>query len=342
MHQFETNNNHHIYKIKNFFSFYYKNLTSKHPLLLTHTLVLLFLYIPIFLLTFQNCSFDDTLSKSSLTKNSESSKTNTNDTNEGQDGSSKSDYSYGYIIPLDLVNGDIIDGQIPINQKINLKFEKAHPKSDNYKWSIQRGFDFLKTNDVTKTNIYQYTFSEAGAYDVFSDSYEQESHKTKASRRLIVGEDCSLNDVVEIEVLPGYLTGNEPFTQFRLRDSENFSTINWKFTLPTSKEVKEETGTDISLDLSSESGTLDIEVVTSHKQRSQCLIYRKANVPLHSIYFNPPIITDGTNPVPWTLEWLLDDKYIYKYQYLTQPILKIDVNIKSIEDLEKKLSAMVD
>ena len=294
----------------------FKTLSTPLSNFLIRIVILFFFCAPVFLLSFQNCGIDNELESTSNSSTSEKS----DDSDDSDDS-----YEYGYIVPLDSVSKDIIKDQIPLNKKISLKFEKAHPKSDNYKWSIQRGFELLETDEATETNIYQYTFSEAGAYDVFADSYEQETHKTKASKRLIVGDDCSLNDVLEIEVLPGSLTGDESSTQFRLRDDETFSSVNWKFTLPTSKDVIEKIGKTVLLDLSSESGVLIIEVITSHSERSHCLIHRKAEVPLNSIHFNPPLLTNGTNRIPWTLEWVLADNYIYKYQESTQHILQIDV-----------------
>ena len=136
----------------------------------------------------------------------------------------------------------------------------------------------------------------------------------------MVGESCSLTDILEIELLPetsaSFKVGESGYSTFGLRDSSNFSSINWKATLPSGQVVENEEGVDtLEVDLSSESnGLLVIEVsaTSSDASKSECLTYRRKEVIVTSNvrpYFNPINFTDGRDSISAILE-----NDIYKYE----------------------------
>ena len=256
-----------------------------------------FLYIfvfcvPVFLLTFQNCYIDE-IDEISLPE------------------AISGDYKIGVIAQVNS-EGDLIEDQtLSVNSDIKLKFINADPDSDNYKWTIKRGFESLKAEESTSTNTYLTKFSKSGAYDVSANSYDElGAHKTSANKRFIVG-DCALDDILEIELSSGSLKVGESAT-FGVRDSDNFSSFNWKITLG-SREVTS-TESTISVDISSiDVGSSLIEVSAVSAENSQCLTYRKVQVAVGSTldpYFNPIVLTDGTNELPLMLE----SNDIYKYE----------------------------
>ena len=258
-----------------------------------------FLYIfvfcvPVFLLTFQNCYIDE-IDEISLPE------------------AISGDYKIGVIAQINS-EGDLIEDQtLSVNSDITLKFINADPDSDSYKWTIKRGFESLKAEESTSTNTYLTKFSKSGAYDVSANSYDEfGAHKTSANKRFIVG-DCALDDILEIELSSGSLKVGESAT-FGVRDSDSFSSFNWKITLP-SREVTS-TANTISVELSSTdvgSSLIEVSAVSSDPLKSQCLTYRKAQVAVGSTlapYFNPVVLTDGTNELPLMLE----SNDIYKYE----------------------------
>ena len=163
-------------------------------------------------------------------------------------------------------------------------------------------------------------FSELGSYNIFANSYEATESKTRASKRFVVGESCSLTDILEIELLPetsaSFKVGESGYSTFGLKDSSNFSSINWKATLPSGQVIENEDGVDtLEVDLSSESnGLLVIEVsaISSDVSKSGCLAYRRKEVIVTSNirpYFNPINFTDGRDSIPVVLE---NDIYMYE------------------------------
>ena len=222
------------------------------------------------------------------------------------------DYKIGAIVQVSSDDDIIIEDQaLSVNSDITLKFINVDSSSDSYKWTIQRGFQLKKTNEATSTNTYQTKFLESGAYDVSANSYDEFSaHKTSASKRFIVG-DCTLDDILEIELSSGSLKVEESAT-FGVKDSDSFSSLNWKITLG-SREVAS-TGSTISVDFSStDVGAASIEVSAASAEDSECLTYRKAQFGVSSIsvpYFNPIVLTDGTNE----LSLMLENNDIYKYE----------------------------
>ena len=258
--------------------------------------------IPIFLITFQNCQ-----------------NSNVNRPLEGSTSTGNITYKIGSIVQIDPTSGDFIeDSLLPINSDITFQFVNADPASDNYKWTIRRGFDSVVTDTRTDVDTYQTQLSNLGAHDVLANSYESENLKTTASKRFVAGAACSPYDILEIELLPesasSFKIGGSP--AFGLKDSANFSSIKWKATLPSGQSTTNQTGvTTLSVDLSSESmGSLVLEVsaMSSDPAKIGCLTYRRKNVSVSSNirpYLNPMSFTDGINNLPVVLE----NNDIYKY-----------------------------
>ena len=171
----------------------------------------------------------------------------------------------------------------------------------------------------TSTNTYQTNFSESGAHDVFANSYKSTELKTRASKRFIIGTSCLASDILEIELssetAASFKIGESGSATFVLKDSDSFSSIQWKATLPSGQVVTNDDGADtLTVDLSSEttSGSLVIEVSAENTERSGCLTYRKKEITVTSNtrpYFNPLSFTDGSNNVLVTLE----NNDIYKF-----------------------------
>ncbi len=231
-------------------------------------------------------------------------------------------YERGFIVQINPESGDFIENQLlPIDSDITFKLLNVDPKSDNYKWTIKRGFESIVTDASTQTGTYSAKFSELGSYDVFANSYEATEPKTRASKKFVVGESCSLTDILEIELLPetsaSFKVGESGYSIFGLKDSSDFSSINWKATLPSGQVIENEDGVDtLEVDLSSESnGLLVIEVsaTSSDASKSECLIYRRKEVIVTSNvrpYFNPINFTDGRDSILAILEE--NDIYIYE------------------------------
>ena len=265
---------------------------------------LLILFIPIFLLSFQNCRTTDI------------------DTSLGGSRLAEVTYERGQIIEIDTTDGAVKEDRLlPSNSDIKFQLIGADPVSDNYKWSIQRGFESIVTNSPTTVDTYQTKFSQLGTHDVSANAYQSSAFKTRASKRLVVGESCSLNDILEIELssdsAASLKTGASDAITFALKDSASFSSIQWKATLPSGETTTNETDVDtLEVDLSSENpGTLLIEVsaTSSDSAKAGCLTYRKKEVTVTSNvtpYFNPLDFTDGTNNIPVILE----NNHIYKYE----------------------------
>ena len=272
----------------------------------TNFLYILAVFIPVFLLTFQNCQMNDITDKPF----------------EGSKSADEINYNIGQIVEIDPTDESFMaDRLLSANTDITFKMLNADPVSNNYKWTIKRGFDSIVTDASTTTDKYQTKFSELGAHDVFTTSYQSTEAKTKASKRFVVGESCSLNDILEIELLSesaaSFKVGDSGSATFVLKDSANFSSIKWKTTLPSGQVITNEEDTDtLEVDLSSESaGTLVIEVsaISSDESKSECLTYRKKELVVTSNvrpYFNPPSFTDGVNNIPLTLE----NNDVYRYE----------------------------
>ena len=262
--------------------------------------------IPIFLFSFQNCKTN-----------------NVNSPLKGPTATDNINYKIGDILQVDITSEEPIENQfLPINSDIKFKFSGADPDSDSYKWTIQRGFDSIKTDDPTTVDTYQTKFSKLGTYDISANAYHSTNLKTRASKRFVVGESCSPGDILEIELLSEnaatFKIGASGYAVFALRDGANFTSIKWKVTLPSGQVIENEEDTDtLEVDLSSEgnNGALVVEVsaTSTDTSKTECLTYRKKEVIVTSNtrpYFNPLSFTDGRSNIPVTLE----NNDVYKYE----------------------------
>ena len=266
-------------------------------------------------MTYQGCQKNNlNTSPSELTRDS-------NRDNDEKESPEPDDQGFGYIVQVDS-NGDVLeDNLISIDTETNLKFINAHSDSDSYEWTITRGFESIVTNDPATLETYETTFTKSGAYDILAESYQGETLLNSASKRFVIGADCDLNDILEIEVLSGSLTVDGSAT-FGLKDSGNLSSIKWKATLP-SGNVTEETADTVELSFENK-GTLVVEssATDSDSSKSECLIYRKQtlNVTFNlNPHFNPVILTDGADEIATSLE----NNDIYKYGRATNQYLQI-------------------
>ena len=274
------------------------------------------LAFPFFLMVYQGCK------SSSLDAISSPSEDNSG--NRKLHPTTPIDYDRGYIVQIDSLTEEVIeDNLLSLDSEITFKFMNTHTNSDSYKWTIKRGFESIVTDDLVKADTYQTKFTQSGAYDIFAKSYESETFLNAASKRVVVGASCDLTDILEIKLLSGSLTVNQSAT-FGLKDNSDFSSIQWKATLP-SKEIVEETTDTIELSFANE-GDLIIEVSATgaDSSKSECLTYRRKSLEVISNltpYFNPITLTDGTNE----LATLLENNNIYKYRRPTNQYLQIEV-----------------
>ncbi len=286
-------------KLKRKFVSFFRNTNPTY----LNILYILTAFIPIFLLSFQNCKTTDI------------------DISSGDSNSAEVTYETGQIIEIDSTDGSFKEDRLlPADTDIKFQFLGADPVSDNYKWSIQRGFAPIVTNTSTTADTYQTKFSSGlGAYDVSANAYQSTTLKTTASKRFVVGDSCSLNDILEIELssdnAASFKAGASDSVTFALKNSTSFSSIQWKAKLPSGATATNETDVDtLEIDLSEESsGTLLIEVSAVSSDAAGCLTYRKKEVTISSNarpYFNPLHFTDSTNNIPVILE----NNDIYRYE----------------------------
>ena len=299
---------------------FFKDSNSKY----TNFLYILAIFIPILLLSFQNCKtidIDTAVKDSDLPSDLGSIK--------------EPSYDVGQIVEVGIKSGEVIaDRLLSLNTDVKIQLFNVDPTSDNYKWTIKRGFESIKTDEATSTGTYQTKFLKSGVHDVFANSYKSTELKTRASKRFIIGESCSASDILEIEILSesasSFKIGDSGSATFALKNSDSFSSIQWRATLPSGQVVTNEEEEDtLTVDLSSEEnpGTLVIEVsaTSSEATKTECLTYRKKEVIVTSNtrpYLNPLRFTDGRNNVPVTLE----NNDIYKYERSqTSRYLEIEV-----------------
>ena len=243
----------------------------------------------------------------------------------------------GYIIAyLPSEDGSIVaEDQFLIDSNVKLKAMHNHSDSESFKWEITRAFETITDGEVTTTEPeYQYQFTQAGSYDIFAKSYKNSDLLTVASKRIVIGEDCSVTDILEIILESGSLTVGETAT-FGLKDATNFSNIVWKATLPSLIVINDDNDSEsIELDLTNESaGTVTIEVSAEDPNNSTCLTYRKQILELSSAskpHFNPMIIKNNDSEVAVMLE----NNGIYKYERPESGTWTLHTDIQNANECE--------
>ena len=311
-------------RIMKFFRVIKKRNIKKHFLLSFNNVFYLFLLTSLLLLlVFQNCS-----SNPSQDPNLFSEQTASNDK--------------GYIIAY-LPSEDeniAIEDHFLIDTDVKLKVMNSHSDSEDFKWKITRAFETITDGEETTTESeYQHKFEQYGSYDVFATSYKNSDLLTVASKRLVIGEECSLTDVLEIFLESGSLTVGQTAT-FGLKNATDFSNIIWKVTLPSStQEINEDDSESIELDFTNEStGSVTIEVSAEDPNNSDCLTYRKQVLQVSSNskpHFNPITIKHNDEEIAVMLE----SNNIYKYLRPEGGTWTLHTNIQNANQCEFQIDS---
>ncbi len=311
-------------KIMKFFRVIKKQNIKKHFLLsFNNAFYLLLLASLLLLLAFQNCG-----SNISQAPNLFSEQTVSNDK--------------GYIIAY-LPSEDesiSIEDYFLIDSDVKLKVMNSHSDSENFKWKITRSFETVTDGEETTTEPeYQYQFKKPGSYDIFATSYKNSDLLTVASKKLVIGEECSLTDVLEIFLESGSLTVGQTAT-FELKNATDFSNIIWKVTLPSStEETNEDDSESIELDFTDEStGSVTIEVSAEDPDNSDCLTYRKQVLQVSSNskpHFNPITIKHNDEEIAVMLE----SNNIYKYLRPEGGTWTLHTNIQNANQCEFQIDS---
>ncbi len=311
-------------KIMKFFRVIKKRNIKKHFLLSFNNAFYLLLLASLFLLlAFQNCG-----SNVSQAPNLFSEQTVSNDK--------------GYIIAY-LPSEDesiSIEDYFLIDSDVKLKVMNSHSDSEDFKWKITRAFETITDGEETTTEPeYQHKFEQYGSYDIFATSYKSSDLLTVASKRLVIGEECSLTDVLEIFLESGSLTVGQTAT-FELKNAIDFSNILWKVTLPSStEETNEDDSESIELDFTNESaGSVTIEVSAEDPDNSDCLTYRKQVLQVSSNskpHFNPIIIKHNDEEIAVMLE----SNNIYKYLRPEGGTWTLHTNIQNANQCELQIDS---
>ncbi len=311
-------------RIMKFFRVIKKRNIKKHFLLsFNNTFYIILLASLFLLLAFQNCG-----SNVSQAPNLFSEQTVSNDK--------------GYIIAY-LPSEDesiSIEDHFLIDTDVKLKVMNSHSDSEDFKWKITRAFEIVTDGEETTTEPeYQYQFKKPGSYDIFATSYKNSDLLTVASKKLVIGEECSLTDVLEIFLESGSLTVGQTAT-FELKNATDFSNIIWKVTLPSStEETNEDDSESIELDFTDEStGSVTIEVSAEDPDNSDCLTYRKQVLQVSSNskpHFNPIIIKHNDEEIAVMLE----NNNIYKYLRPEGGTWTLHTNIQNANQCELQIDS---
>ncbi len=311
-------------RIMKFFRVIKKRNIKKHFLLsFNNAFYLLLLASLLLLLAFQNCG-----SNVSQAPNLFSEQTVSNDK--------------GYIIAY-LPSEDesiSIEDYFLIDSDVKLKVMNSHSDSEDFKWKITRAFEIVTDGEETTTEPeYQYQFKKSGSYDIFATSYKNSDLLTVASKKLVIGEECSLTDVLEIFLESGSLTVGQTAT-FELKNATDFSNIIWKVTLPSStEETNEDDSESIELDFTDEStGSVTIEVSAEDPDNSDCLTYRKQVLQVSSNskpHFNPITIKHNDEEIAVMLE----SNNIYKYLRPEGGTWTLHTNIQNANQCELQIDS---
>ena len=307
---------------------------------------LLILLLSVNVILFQNCKSNN----NSLTLSQEQEQ------NEPQAriNSTPTSYERGSIAFVD-ENDQVIANEEDLlaDSTHKMKLIHTHPDADQFEWIITRGFEILVNEETTTDQEYQYQFSESGVYNIYATAYsvisdskdDQESLSltktilTKFSKRVVIGENCSPENILEIELETGSLTVGESAT-FEIHNSDLFTSIEWKFTLPSELTSTAE-GSTATLGIPSESdpGNLIIEVKATpvDPEQSQCLNYRKKYFKIsteESIHFNPSMLMDSNDQL---VAVSLENNDVYRYdrssklQYISTDVFFADSCTSEVE-----------
>ena len=270
-----------------YFSLFIKKLDSSYRFL---SLLLLLTFVA----SFQNCYFDYS---------------------EGQS-TQKSQHSLEGIISAHLSTENEDRDKFPTHTNVVFTFENIHPQASEVHWNINRGFESIKNNAKGNTEI-QYSFSQAGTYDISATSYKNVNDFLtplgSANKRVVIGDQCDAGAILEIVLTSGSLVAGQTAT-FGIKNESQFSSLSWKATLPSGSQVNAE-GNSIQVSFSEENaGTLKVEVSGSQTDQNDCVTYRSKEFDINNTltphFSEVKIVDENDNNVSVTLE----NNNIYKYE----------------------------
>ena len=195
---------------------------------------------------------------------------------------------------------------------VTMNFVYVYPLSAKFRWSVKRGFKTVVNGKRYSIPFFgPYQFAKKGAYDIFANSYGKKSTLlTKASKRLIIGEECDIHRIIEFELTDGSLTTGQSAT-FELEEPDEFDNITWKTSLNTDEVESESLTIDKIPDNVSH---LYIGVSAEEESESACLTYRQ------KVFQINKKLTPHTNTFrPFDKVYrkttiTLENNWIYKYQ----------------------------
>ena len=211
----------------------------------------------------------------------------------------------------------IPEDEFDSEEQVILEFIKFHRNSNSFQWTISRGFETITESKVTTQSNYETSFSQKGAYDIFSTSHIRAGDPkilSLASKRLTIGAECDPSEILEIKVGSGSLVKGGTVT-LELEDSELFSNVSWKIQQDSEDLLEQKTAT-VSLPEQGESSLIvEVAALSNDSTRDECMIYRKKEFPINESakpHFNIVRPVDDTHPV------ILENNDIYKYKRTSQ------------------------
>ena len=137
-----------------------------------------------------------------------------------------------------------------------------------------------------------------------------------AGKRLTVGQECDPSDILEIKLQSGSLIKGQSVT-FTLEGISTFTNINWKASQPSQTPVEQNNQSQITVNLDANANTITVEVtgVDVAANKSECLIYRSKEFPVHDV--TKPTF-DFVRPVDDVHPVVLENNRTYKYKRTSQ------------------------
>ena len=203
-------------------------------------------------------------------------------------------------------------------EQVTLEFIEFHRSSNSFQWTISRGFETITESQVTTQSDYKTSFSQKGAYDIFSTSHIAGDPKilSRASKRLTIGAECDPSEILEIKVGSGSLVKGETVT-LELENSQLFNNVNWKIQ-QDSQSLLEQTQQSVTVNLPEQGESsliVEVTAVSNDSTRDQCITYRKKELQVNENakpHFNIVRPVDDTHPVT------LENNEVYKYKRTSQ------------------------
>ena len=263
---------------------------------------------------FQNCA-DYLINEDSQSSSSSSSSSSNNDLSSSSSQMSirsKTIIDISTLIAYYSSQPYVVRDQLPEQTDVTINFVYIYPLSAKFRWSVKRGFQTVVNGKKSSIPFFgPYQFAKKGAYDIFANTYGKKSTLlTKASKRLIIGEECDIHRIIEFELTDGSLTTGQSVT-FELEEPDAFDNITWKTSLNTDAVESESLTID---EIPDNVSHLYIGVSAEEESESTCLTYRQKvfqinkNLTPHTNTFRP------FDKVYRTTTITLENNWIYKYR----------------------------